>query len=344
MRLLPIKWGAMDPRHINNLWINGLLQTFSDMGLDVAALSRGMKSIDGGRLAAGCQLDLVEARTLWHRAVSESPHKLLGIEVGKRLSPRSTGLLFPLLLHCPTVRTGLELLVRYQALISENGSFRLNGSDAASGIVCEYIPAHSSVAIHPQHALSVITSILQSFELISPARTRASLRLPAGMDAGAIAGLLNCCVESVGDRYLLELDSAGWDSLIVGRDEHLYQLLLGYADGLFRAQRAGQGFLEHIKSHIDSDQLVQIDIDAVALAVGMKKRTLQRHLDEQGTSFRKLKEGLLKEKVLELLVVEQLSVGDIAEVLGYADVSTFHRAFKAWFAVTPRQFKSQIGS
>lgn len=335
----------MDPRHINNLWVNGLLQVFSDLGLDVAELSRGMKGIEGGRLAAGGQLELVEARTLWHRAVAVSQRSLLGIEVGMRLSPRSTGLLFPLLLHCPTVRTGLELLVRYQALISENGSFRLNESASTTGIVCEYIPAHSSVAIHPQHALSVITATLKSLSLISPGRSRARcLRLPAGIDAEAIVGLLQCPVESAGDRYFMELDGEGLDSLIVGRDEHLYQLLLGYADGLSRAQRAGQGFLDYIKSHMDSDRLVQTDIEAIALAVGMKKRTLQRHLDEQGTSFRKLKEGLLKEKVLELLVAKRLPVAEIAEVLGYADVSTFHRAFKTWFDVTPRQFKSQVGS
>lgn len=334
----------MDPRQINNLWINGLLQTFSAMGLDVAALSRGMKGIEGSHLAPGCQLDLVEARTLWHRAAALSPNSLFGVEVGMRLSPRSTGLLFPLLLHCPTLRTGLELLVRYQALISENGNFRLIQSDVTTGVLCEYIPAQSSVMIHPQHALSVITSIIQSFALISHGRTPILLRLPAESDAEAIGQILQCPVESGGDRYLLELGSAGLDDAIVGRDDHLYQLLLGYADGLIRAQKAGQGFLEYIKSHIDSEQLVQTDIDAVARAVGMKKRTLQRHLDEQGTSFRKLKEGLLKEKVLELLVVKQLPVGAIAENLGYADVSTFHRAFKAWFDVTPRQFKSQIGS
>ena len=75
--------------------------------------------------------------------------------------------------------------------------------------------------------------------------------------------------------------------------------------------------------------------------MGMTMRTLQRHLDEQRTNFRKLKEGLLKERVLELLVVKQLPVADVAEALGYADVSTFYRAFKAWFGVTLRQFKNR---
>lgn len=335
----------MDPRHINNLWVNGLLQVFIDLGLDVEEISRGMKGIYGGKLAAGCQLDLVEARTLWHRAVIVSGRDLLGLEVGMRLSPRSTGLLFPLLLHCPTVRKGLELLVRYQALISENGSFRLNETEEGDGNVFEYIPAHSSVAIHPQHALSVIAATIMNIALVSSSRCRVGLlRLPAGMDAATISASLQCPVESSGCQYVLEVDGESLDEPVVGRDEHLYQLLLGYADGLSRAQRAGQGMLDYIKSYMGNDQLVQIDIESIAQAMGMKKRTLQRNLDDQGTSFRKLKEGLLKEKVLELLVVRQLPISEIAMTVGYADVSTFHRAFRTWFGVTPNQFKGQIGS
>ncbi len=335
----------MDPRHINNLWANALLRTFADLNLDVPKLGKGMKGIESGRLAAGCQLDLIDARTLWHRAVRESQSRLLGIDVGMRLSLRSTGLLFPLLLHSPSVRTALELLTRYQSLISENGSFRLIKEGADAAIRYEYIPAHSSVAVHPQHVLSVLTATLMSLSLITEGACKVrSLRLPAGMDLDAISGLLHCHVIAEDDRFLLELEEEGLDALVVGRDEHLYQLLLGYADGLLRAKTAGQGFLDYIKSCMDSDRLVQVDIDTLAREVGMKKRTLQRHLDEQGTSFRALKEGLLKETVLELLVVRKRSISEIAESLGYADVSTFHRAFKAWFGVTPRQFKSQIGS
>lgn len=335
----------MDPRHINNLWINSLLQVFADLGLDIAELSWGMKGIEDGRLAAGCQLDLVEARTLWHRAAALSHRAFLGIEVGRRLNPRASGFLFPLLLHSPSVRTALELRIRYQTLISENGSLRPVDTGDSSREVYEYVPAQSSVASHSQQVLSVITATLRTLSRVSSGRCQPRLvRLPSAMDAQAIADLLGCPVESTGDRYWLELDGDSLDLEISGRDEHLYQLLLQYADGLSRTQRAGQSFLEYIKSHIDGEPLVQTDIQAVALAVGMKTRTLQRHLDEQGTSFRKLKEGLLKEKVLELLVVRQRPARDIAETLGYADVSTFHRAFRAWFGVTPRQFKSQIGS
>ena len=335
---------TMDHRQINNLWVNGLLQTFSALGLDMAALCRGIKSIEQGRLAPGQQVDLVEARTLWHRAVAASDFSNLGVEVGLRLSPRSTGLLFPLLLHSPSIRTAVELLVRYQMLISQNGLFRVNDINSSNSLLCTYVPARSSVAVHPQHSLSVITAALKTLGSISSRRIRASLCLPAGLDAEGISALLQCPVQAAGELYILELACEGMDEPIAGRDEHLYQLTLGYAEGLLRAQNAGQGFLDQIKHHMDGEQLVQTDIDTVAAAVGVTRRTLQRHLDDQGTSFRKLKEGLLKERVLELLVARHLPISHIAEALGYADVSTFHRAFKAWFGVTPRQFKSQIGS
>src|SRR5690606_29889649 len=163
----------------------------------------------------------------------------------------------------------------------------------------------------------------------------------AGLDAEGISALLQFPVQAAGELYILELACEGMDEPIAGRDEHLYQLTLGYAEGLLRAQNAGQGFLDQIKHHMDGEQLVQTDIDTVAAAVGVTRRTLQRHLDDQGTSFRKLKEGLLKERVLELLVARHLPIAHIAEALGYADVSTFHRAFKAWFGVPPDSSKAR---
>src|SRR5690606_4618872 len=225
-----------------------------------------------------------------------------GVEVGLRLSPRSTGLLFPLLLHSPSIRTAVELLVRYQMLISQNGLFRVNDISSSNSLLCTYVPARSSVAVHPQHSLSVITAALKTLGSISSRRIRASLCLPAGLDAEGISALLQCPVQAAGELYILELACEGMDEPIAGRDEHLYQLTLGYAEGLLRAQNAGQGFLDQIKHHMDGEQLVQTDIDTVAAAVGVTRRTLRRHLDDQVTSFRKLKEGLLKERVLELLL------------------------------------------
>jgi AraC-like DNA-binding protein len=57
-----------------------------------------------------------------------------------------------------------------------------------------------------------------------------------------------------------------------------------------------------------------------------------------GTSFRQLKEEVLKEFSTSLLLNDKIAIESLAEHLGYSEPSAFHRAFKSWFGVTPRQF------
>src|SRR5690606_31194774 len=146
-----------------------------------------------------------------------------------------------------------------------------------------YVPARSSVAVHPQHSLSVITAALKTLGSISSRRIRTSLCLPAGLDAEGISAFLQCPVQAAGELYILDLACEGMDEPIAWRDQHQYQLTLGDAAGPLRAHNAGQGWLDHIKHQMDGEQLVQTNIDTVAAAVGVSRHTLQRHLDDQST-------------------------------------------------------------
>jgi len=78
----------------------------------------------------------------------------------------------------------------------------------------------------------------------------------------------------------------------------------------------------------------------VARELGMSARNLQRHLAEEGTSFK----GLLNDARVTLArnyVAEgRLSVTEIAFLLGFADTSTFSRAFKRWTGKSPRDYAS----
>ena len=44
---------------------------------------------------------------------------------------------------------------------------------------------------------------------------------------------------------------------------------------------------------------------------------------------------------MTLLEDERASVGSIAEQLGYADPSNFHRAFRRWMGVGPTEWREQ---
>ena len=79
-------------------------------------------------------------------------------------------------------------------------------------------------------------------------------------------------------------------------------------------------------------------IEGLAVHMGINKRTLQRFLRNQGTSFREVKTEALKELAIRYLIHEKMEIERVANKLNYSETSAFHRAFREWFGVSPRKF------
>jgi AraC-like DNA-binding protein len=73
----------------------------------------------------------------------------------------------------------------------------------------------------------------------------------------------------------------------------------------------------------------------VAAALHVSARTLRRHLDEEGTSFRAVVEQTREYLAEELLVTAGLSVEQVADRLGYSESSSFVHAFRRWKGASP---------
>jgi AraC-like DNA-binding protein len=67
----------------------------------------------------------------------------------------------------------------------------------------------------------------------------------------------------------------------------------------------------------------------------LHRRTLNRHLNEQGTNFQQVLDEIRFEAARQLLDNTQLSLTDIAASLGYSDSSAFSRAFRRWSGAAP---------
>ncbi len=82
-------------------------------------------------------------------------------------------------------------------------------------------------------------------------------------------------------------------------------------------------------------------IDDVAEALGLRRWTLQRCLADEGVRFSDLVEAVRCQ--LARLYVErtQVPLAEIACLLGYSELSAFSRAFTRWYALPPRQFRTQ---
>lgn len=85
------------------------------------------------------------------------------------------------------------------------------------------------------------------------------------------------------------------------------------------------------------------DMEAVAAEMKMTSRTLRRHLTTEGASFRALLEEVRSTLAEELMANATLTHSEIAERLGYADVTTFIEAFRRWHGMPPSEFRKVQG-
>jgi AraC-like DNA-binding protein len=79
---------------------------------------------------------------------------------------------------------------------------------------------------------------------------------------------------------------------------------------------------------------------AVAGALSVSPNTLTRRLEEEGTTFKGLREDLRRTLSMRYLSETDLALSEIAFLLGFSQSPAFHRAFKRWTDQTPLEYRS----
>lgn len=79
--------------------------------------------------------------------------------------------------------------------------------------------------------------------------------------------------------------------------------------------------------------------ETLAEQLHLSAATLRRRLDDEGESYRTIKDDLRRDLAIALLGDTQQSVAEIACELGFAESSAFHRAFKKWTGARPGEYR-----
>lgn len=76
----------------------------------------------------------------------------------------------------------------------------------------------------------------------------------------------------------------------------------------------------------------------IAQLMGLKERALQRRLSKENSNFQQILDTVRQQMAREFLNSPNTNLTNLSQMLGYADLSTFSKAFKRWFGTSPSQY------
>ena len=84
-----------------------------------------------------------------------------------------------------------------------------------------------------------------------------------------------------------------------------------------------------------------LTIDGLAREMKISRRTLQRRLSEQGSSFKQILQDVREVQSQRYLDDPRLAITEIAMLLGYSDQASFSNAFKSWCGCAPTEYRQR---
>lgn len=122
--------------------------------------------------------------------------------------------------------------------------------------------------------------------------------------------------------------------------------LAGFLDGapgkITMLYRRDREMVFRVRDLLRAALPTNLALEEVADRLHLSPRTLHRRLEEEGASFRTIKEATRRDIAYARLTKTTQSIARIAADLGYADASTFYRAFMSWSGVSPERFRQQL--
>ncbi|MBB5189206.1 AraC-like DNA-binding protein [Zhongshania antarctica] len=82
----------------------------------------------------------------------------------------------------------------------------------------------------------------------------------------------------------------------------------------------------------------QVTRDLVSENMNTHGRSLHRKLQSEGYTFDSLVDEIRKDEASKLIKHKDIPMSQIAGALGYSEQSSFNRAFKRWFGMTPKKY------
>ncbi|MFN4235876.1 MAG: AraC family transcriptional regulator [Vogesella sp.] len=319
-----------------------LLGLVEDRGHSPARLCQGLGIRYEDLLSHQLLLSHRQVRALILRALQLLDEPALGLLAGMRQTPVSWGVPGLAMLTCETLGEAMNyaLTRQYEAGTMVQHRVTLHGNEVRLHLVSHRYDWEIENYLIDE---SLAGAVAVMRYLLGPAFKPLRIDLAQAQPAHHVQyrRYFGCPVRFGAGTNLMVFEAHWMGARLPGYDRIASQVLRRQLDGLLLPVPGHHQLVETVSNHIRYASVHGADQQAVASMVNVSARSLRRKLEQQGTSYRHLRDSARHQVACELLEKTTLSLALIAEQLGYADVRPFRRAFKRWEGISPSDYRKE---
>ncbi|NBA96611.1 AraC family transcriptional regulator [Pseudomonas sp. R5(2019)] len=321
-----------------------LLNTLSAHGLNVVDLCQ----------AAGLDRELLCQPTasydrsviyrLWELAARESEDPDIGFKSYGHVHPGSFQIVGYTMMSSLNLKKALERLVRFSPLIGSGSSLYFVQEEQNYRLAALHLQQEDCVKPR-QYTDAGLASLLGICRWLTgglvPRALSVAFTYPQPADISEHQRLFDCPL----------VFGAAYDSILFDGRDLLHQLtmanemLASFHDSFAEAQldqMRGFTIVGRIRSLLNQRLSLgqgPYDMESVAAALNISKRTLQRALEKDGTQYKDVLNDLRRKMAAFYLCHSHYNIKHVAYLLGFHDHSSFHKACSRWFGMSPGRYR-----
>lgn len=293
------------------------------------------------RLAQGPRMPI----TTWWALLDEiqlawPDEPALGLQIGSCAHPHHIGVLGYLAMYSDTVGQALLRFSRFQPLLHNLAPSLLSQHDDM--LVIGWGKGERTSTLLSDDVVSAgLAGFARQLTGRSDIKPSAVYYLhPAPADTSPYERFYGCPVYFDSAVSALHLPLTAMSLPINSQDPHLTGLLEQQAEAMLQALPVPDSLLGELQR-----QMVAVlqdgppEAPVVAARMGLSERSLYRALQERGLRYKQVLNNLRYELAKDYLRDAQLSLPEIALLLGYAEQSVFSRAFREWAGEPPMRWR-----
>jgi AraC-like DNA-binding protein len=324
--------------------VRALLEVVEKAGVSRLQLMREAK-LEGHDLEpTDARVPRVATYWLCERAIELTGDPALGLHWAETISGNTFSSISPLIAHSATLRQGLESLSRFDRLLTDDAGYQLLERDDRVVVRCASLVGESSRTQRfvSEMIVAGLFKLIGSFS-VHPRSAQVSFAYPAPSYRAEYARVFMGAEQFEQPFTGLEFDRALMNAASPSKDDDVHSALRSVAERRLLRLKQLTPYAARVR-----ELLVQrgaagpADMSSVARALGLSARTLRRRLCDEGTPYRSVANDALALIAKHQLSTTERTIQEIAHDLGFADASTFHRAFKRQTGMTPQAYRAAL--